>query len=118
MDFSHSTNFFSMLKLSLLQFLCRNFGSRIADVLRPRMEKMAVDSKDTKQRVAAEMVAGVGSGSKHWGFEESMKLREYLVPVFKDGLAAATPETAQDWAVSTAFAVEGVVRLIYEVKPG
>jgi proteasome activator subunit 4 len=81
----------------------------MAEVLRPHIDSMVADSKETKQRVAAEMVAGLGKGSKHWGFEESQRLREYLVPVIKKGLAAATPETAQDWAVCVAYVADGVV---------
>ena len=74
------------------------------------MEKIAVDRLESKQRVAAEMVAGLARGSKHWGFEESQKLREYLVPVMKQGLSAIIPETAGDWSVCFSACLQDKVR--------
>ncbi|KAG5652289.1 hypothetical protein H0H81_005549 [Sphagnurus paluster] len=51
--------------------------------LRPIMEKMIKDKDQNKQRAAAELVAGVISGSKHWPTTKQQNLWKWFNPFIK-----------------------------------
>ncbi|CAG0916740.1 unnamed protein product [Notodromas monacha] len=88
---------------SLFKHLLSNFGSCMSQTLRPYLERLVEDSKESKQRVGAELLAAFVRGCKHWNFKDVVELREWLVPLMARGLAAVTPETSSDW--STCFSL-------------
>jgi proteasome activator subunit 4 len=91
---------FSNNRYFIFKYLAANYGSCILPKLKPYLERYASDAAESKNRLATEMIAGLVRGSKHWVFEEWQDLRQYLVPLIKQGMAAVSPETAADWRLS------------------
>ncbi|KAH8100502.1 hypothetical protein BXZ70DRAFT_1022407 [Cristinia sonorae] len=50
------------------------------EALRPAIEKLLADKEKNKQRGAAELIAGVLAGSKHWPTDKQLKLWEWFAP--------------------------------------
>ncbi|RDB28522.1 Proteasome activator complex subunit 4 [Hypsizygus marmoreus] len=51
------------------------------EALKPTMEKMIADKDQDTQRAAAELIAGVIGGSKHWPTSKQQKLWEWFTPM-------------------------------------
>ena len=56
------------------QGLFRNFDDTVLEPLKPHVERLVADTShdthETSQRCAAEIIAGIIRGSKHWSYEK------------------------------------------------
>lgn len=63
---------------------------------------MVADHRESVQRAAAELMASIIRGSKHWPYEKIDKLWSWLLPTIRVALNNVSPETQRDWG--TCFA--------------
>ena len=49
--------------------LFRNFGDSFLDMVRPHVEAMVGDKRESHQRAASEVMAGRVRGGKHWDYQ-------------------------------------------------
>ena len=49
--------------------LFRNFGDSFLDMVRPHVEAMVGDKRESHQRSASEVMAGLVRGAKHWDYQ-------------------------------------------------
>ena len=58
----------------IFQGLFRNFGDTFIDLFRGHLERLVEDTKpeshETSHRCAAEILAGILRGAKHWPYEK------------------------------------------------
>uniref|UniRef100_A0A1A7WAV3 Proteasome (Prosome, macropain) activator subunit 4 n=1 Tax=Iconisemion striatum TaxID=60296 RepID=A0A1A7WAV3_9TELE len=97
---------FSPRRFCLFKGLFRNFGDAFLPLLRPHMERLVVDSHESKQRCVAEIISGLIRGSKHWSFSKVENLWELLCPLLRTALSNITIETYADWGTCIATACE------------
>ena len=50
--------------------LFRNFGDSFLDMIRPHVEAMVRDHRESHQRAASEIMAGLIRGAKHWDYHK------------------------------------------------
>ncbi|KAJ8514936.1 hypothetical protein ONZ45_g7571 [Pleurotus djamor] len=64
------------------------------EVLKPQLTKLILDKDQNKQRAAAELLAGVLNGSKHWSLEKQKRLWKWFSPyipkIFKQNILSDT----------------------------
>ena len=84
----------------------RNFGYSALEKLIPSIEKLCDDQLESSQRCAAEILAGLIRGCKHWNWQMSQKMWSWLVPVLRKLLGNVTVETIRDWGTCFATASE------------
>ena len=63
---------------------------------------LAVEDK-SKQRAAAEFLAGVIRGSKHWSIKSRDKMWLKIVPLIKTGIQFSTTDSARYWGEFVSF---------------
>jgi len=97
---------FDSRKFLMWKGLFRNFGPTILDRLKPHIEALCGDQQESHQRCAAEMVAGIIRGSKHWPWDMTQNLWDWLVPVLRLLLGKVTVETIGDWGTCFATSSE------------
>ncbi|KAJ3127281.1 hypothetical protein HK098_006555 [Nowakowskiella sp. JEL0407] len=51
----------------------------------------------SKQRAAAELLAGIVRGSINWNFNQVSKMWEWVIPLVQQAIASSTPETIAFW---------------------
>eukprot|EP00727_Mastigamoeba_balamuthi_P010640 m51a1_g6199 hypothetical protein (1944) ;mRNA; r:106776-114561 len=68
-------------------------------------EHAALADEAASQCVAAEFVAGVVRGSKHWAHAQQAELAEAVGPALRDALSSCTPDSLNDWAFALRFAL-------------
>ena len=63
--------------------LFRNFGDSFLDMIRPHVEAMVRDHRESHQRAASEIMAGLIRGAKHWDYQKVSKLQvSYVVMMY------------------------------------
>ena len=97
---------FDSRKFLMWKGLFRNFGASLLQGLKVHIERLCGDDQESHQRCAAEMVAGLIRGSKHWPWQMTSDLWEWLVPVLRRLLGKVTVETIGDWGTCFATASE------------
>merc|ERR1719273_635584 len=96
---------FSASRFNMFKGLWRNFGSAFLPRFRHHLERLVEDSNDSYQRCAAEIIAGLIRGAKHWSFEATEDLyKNLLVPLIRLGLAKVSVEAIADWGTCFATA--------------
>ena len=95
-------DFFDVERFGMFKALFRNFGDMFLDDIRPELETMVADHRESVQRAAAELMASIIRGSKHWPYEKIDKLWSWLLPTIRVALNNVSPETQRDWG--TCFA--------------
>ena len=84
---------FDPRKFVLWKGLFRNHGDSCLEVLKPHVERLYAAPHESEQRCAAEMLAGLIRGSKHWPWDMTERMWTWLVPVLKNILGSVTVET-------------------------
>ncbi|KAI8578771.1 hypothetical protein K450DRAFT_245430 [Umbelopsis ramanniana AG] len=76
------------------------------DAVKPEIERLCsqADQKN-QQRAAAELVAGIVRGSKHWPLEKTTALWDWLGPLLRKTFAAITPDSLTYWEGMVKFCV-------------
>ncbi|PBC33887.1 Proteasome activator complex subunit [Apis cerana cerana] len=90
---------FSYYKYRLFKGLFRNHGIIFLKKLLPHLHELVKDKQESSQRCAAEIVAGIIKGSKHWPFNMVCEMWDSLLPIIKLVLINMTPETLADWVL-------------------
>ncbi|KIO02352.1 hypothetical protein M404DRAFT_27957 [Pisolithus tinctorius Marx 270] len=67
--------------ISCVKSMFQLLGSEICDVMKPKVEELLADPDKNKQRAAAELLAGVLNGSKHWSLEEQERVWDWAKPL-------------------------------------
>ncbi|GBE78103.1 hypothetical protein SCP_0109850 [Sparassis crispa] len=65
--------------------------------LKPTLEDLIADEDKNKQRAAAELLAGLFGGSKHWPINKQVKLWEWFIPRMKTVLGQKSNDTLPIW---------------------
>lgn len=74
-------------------------------VVVPKLTRLVNDIKETSsQRAAAELIAGILRGSKHWNSFRKELLNEVIVPLLFQGIALSTMETITHWLACLRYA--------------
>jgi len=89
-------------RFAMFKGLFRNFGDSFLSLFRRHIELLVSDHRESSQRAAGELIAGIVRGSKHWGYDKVAPLWEWLVPAIRTALSKVSPETQRDWG--TCFA--------------
>jgi len=64
---------------------------------KPHIERMVQEKGEHYLRCAAELIAGLVAGSKHWPFDMVASLREWLLPQLRIAISNISTETTKDW---------------------
>ena len=93
---------FDTERFGMFKALFRNFGDSVLAPLRCHIEKLVTDHRESHQRAAAELIAGLVRGSKHWTYDKVESLWSWLLPIVRQALTLMSPETIKDWGTSFA----------------
>ncbi|CAG2057001.1 unnamed protein product [Timema podura] len=97
---------FNGYRFMMFKGLFRNFGDYHISYFLPHLERLVLDKHESSQRCAAEILAGIIRGAKHWPFEMVVKMWDKLCPILKTAMANMTEETIADWGICFATASE------------
>lgn len=97
---------FDAKRFVLFKGLFRNFGTSFLNLFEPHLERLVADSRECFQRCAAEIIAGLVRGSKHWSYDMIQRLRSILEPILKVAMTKLSVETVSDWGTCIATASE------------
>jgi proteasome activator subunit 4 len=97
---------FNCYRFIMFKGLFRNHGDTYLKYFLPHLEHLVTDKHESSQRCAAEIIAGIIRGSKHWPFHKVCALWQSLVPIIRRALLNMTVETVADWGVCFATASE------------
>ncbi|XP_031565856.1 proteasome activator complex subunit 4-like [Actinia tenebrosa] len=97
---------FSVNSFLLFKGLFRNFDDSFLHLIKPHLERLTVDSQESSQRCAVEIIAALVRGSKHWTFEKTKAMWEFLIPLIRKAIPSITVESLEDWGTCMATAVE------------
>ncbi|XP_008550347.1 proteasome activator complex subunit 4 [Microplitis demolitor] len=88
---------FNLTRALLYKGIFSNYGIRHMDLFIPHLKSLVEQKQESSQRCAAEIIAGMIRGSKHWPFDMIVKFWEQLTPIIKTALDNVTTETIHDW---------------------
>ncbi|XP_049827617.1 proteasome activator complex subunit 4-like [Schistocerca gregaria] len=97
---------FNGYRFIMFKGLFRNHGDAYLRYFSHHLEELVADKNESSQRCAAEIIAGIIRGSKHWPFEKVSSVWKFLSPVIETALSNMTEETVGDWGVCFATASE------------
>ena len=80
------------------------------DALRPFVEKYIADRRDSSQRLAAEMVAGIVKGARLWTYDKQWPLQIWLRPLLARTLEQVRNEIENLWATA-------IVSMFFDCEP-
>nr|XP_034177609.1 proteasome activator complex subunit 4-like [Osmia lignaria] len=90
---------FNVHKYLLFKGVFRNHGTVFLKHFLPHLQELVVDKQESSQRCAAEIIAGIIKGSKHWPFSMVCEMWDSLLPIIRLALINLTPETIMDWVL-------------------
>ena len=98
---------FNRSRSFLLKGLCDMFGDVLLDPILEHLQRLIEDkNSESSHRCAAEIMAGIMRGMKHWTFEMTVNLYEKLKPMIRLALDNITVETDIFWGTCFATAAE------------
>lgn len=84
--------------ISCVKSIFQVLGDEPWDLLQPKLETLLADQDKNKQRAAAELLAGVLNGSKHWPQEAQDRIWQWFAPYIKKTLGQSMKtETVPIW---------------------
>ncbi|RKP08827.1 hypothetical protein THASP1DRAFT_29379 [Thamnocephalis sphaerospora] len=82
----------------LYKLAAEQFGVSVLDAALPVVTKLCQTTDENRyQRAAAELVAGLIAGSKHWPSTSRARLWDALLPLLRQAIDNSTPETLPHW---------------------
>jgi proteasome activator subunit 4 len=72
----------------------------------PHLERLVRDQHEASQRCAAEVIAGLIRGSKHWPFAKTEAMWNVLCPILRTAFSNVNVESISDWGTAIATASE------------
>lgn len=97
---------FDPRRFSLFKGLFRNFGDTFLPLFRPHLERLIAEDKESSSRCVAEILASIIRGAKHWPYDMTEAMWEWVVPLIRQALGKITVETVNDWGTCFATASE------------
>lgn len=97
---------FNVYRFLMFKTLFKLFEDKLLDDFLPHLQNLVSDKEEHSQRCAAEMISGIIRGSKHWSFEQSNRLWEKLLPLFRTALNNMSDETLADWTLCVTMSLE------------
>ncbi|XP_057375631.1 proteasome activator complex subunit 4-like [Daphnia carinata] len=97
---------FGAIRFSLFKGLFRNFGDLFLSRILPHLERLVCDQHEASQRCAAEIIAGLIRGSKHWSFAKTEAMWNALCPILRTAFSNVNVESISDWGTAIATASE------------
>ncbi|CAG0897570.1 unnamed protein product, partial [Darwinula stevensoni] len=97
---------FDSRRYAMFKGLFRNHGDAVLELLKPHLEEMVVHTRESHQRCAAEILAGLMRGMKHWPYDMVIRTWKFLDPLIRTSLAKVTPESMGDWGTCYATTLE------------
>lgn len=98
---------FNRSRSFLLKGLCDMFGDVLLEPILEHLKRLIEDKNlESSHRCAAEIMAGIMRGMKHWTFEMTVNLYEKLKPMIRLALDNITVETDIFWGTCFATAAE------------
>ncbi|KAI0076264.1 hypothetical protein K474DRAFT_1757648 [Panus rudis PR-1116 ss-1] len=83
--------------VSCVKSIFQLLGDEPLDALLPTLKKLLDDKDKNKQRGAAEFLAGLVGGSKHWPIKSQVRLWEWLQPYLRKMLDPKNNDTIPIW---------------------
>lgn len=101
---------FHRMRMLIVKGLCTAFGPIIVDKLLPHVERLirVKTNLESSHRCAAELMAGILRGAKHWPYAETEALYERVVPLVRLALTSITVETDAFWGTCFATSAENM----------
>ncbi|XP_077299850.1 proteasome activator complex subunit 4-like isoform X2 [Arctopsyche grandis] len=99
---------FSTFKFLMFKGIFINYGDAFLDLFVEHLKRLVADKQEAYQRCAAEIIAGLIKGTKHWSFAKMRNVKKVLTPIIKVVLENMTSETFTDWGLCFATAFENV----------
>jgi len=89
---------FSTVNANLFKSIFQIYEDQALDVFKPEVNALSSASEEkNKQRAAAEMLAGLVRGSKHWDVGKLDTLWVWLIPILEKTFNAITPDSLIYW---------------------
>lgn len=88
---------FSSSRAQMFKGLFRNHGIVHMKLFLPHLERLVGDTHESSHRCAAEIIAGLIRGAKHWPFAMVSEMWRELLPIIRKALNNFTAETLADW---------------------
>ncbi|CAL7949711.1 unnamed protein product [Xylocopa violacea] len=95
---------FNYYKCLLFKHIFRNHGIVFLKHFLPHLHELVKDKQESSQRCAAEIIAGIIKGSKHWPFDMICEMWDSLLPIIRLALNNLTSETMMDWIICFSLA--------------
>ncbi|XP_014204670.1 proteasome activator complex subunit 4B [Copidosoma floridanum] len=77
--------------------LFRNYGDSFLPHFLPHLRRLVVEKQNASQRCAAEIIAGIVQGSKHWTYDMVARMWEGLLPILRKAMSNLTGEFIVHW---------------------
>lgn len=98
---------FNRNRFCLIKGLANAFGDMFLDKFIKHLRPLIEDkSSESSHRCAAEIMAGIMRGVKHWSYDKTAKIYEDLVPLIRLALNNVTVDTEVYWGTCFATAAE------------
>lgn len=98
---------FNRSRFYLIKCLCILYGDMLVPYLTVHLERLIEDkSNESNHRCAAEILAGLMRGAKHWSFDKTEALYQKISPWIKLALNKITVESDVYWGTCFATAAE------------
>lgn len=98
---------FNRSRSFLMKGLCDMFGDVLLEPILEHLQRLIEDkSLESNHRCAAEIMAGIMRGMKHWTFDMTVNLYDKLKPMIRLALDNITVETDIFWGTCFATAAE------------
>jgi proteasome activator subunit 4 len=99
---------FSRSRFWLIKQVFNTFGDTFLDNILRHIEPLIKTKSESSHRCAAEVIAGIIRGAKHWNFEKTRNMYEKIMPLVRLALDNITSESDTIWGCAFATASEGI----------
>ena len=97
---------FDVERFGMFKAIFRNFGDMFLENFRTEIETLVGDHRESFQRAAAELLASIIRGSKHWPYQKIENMWSWILPAIRTALNHVSPETQRDWGTCFATSSE------------
>lgn len=99
---------FQRSRFWLMKQIFDNFGDAFLGMFLVHLERLIRSKSESSHRCAAEMLAGILRGAKHWNYEKTKNMYDLVVPLIRLALDNITSESDTIFGCAFATASEGI----------
>ncbi|KAG5672273.1 hypothetical protein PVAND_002412 [Polypedilum vanderplanki] len=99
---------FQRARFWLIKQIFDTFGDIFLDNILVHVKPLIKTKNESSHRCAAEIIAGILRGAKHWNYEKTKKMYEKIMPLVRLALDNITSESDTIWGCAFATASEGI----------